>query len=55
MVNLGGFGAAIVAQSAIGLLISIHLDYRIALPLLALAMWGAVQVTRHADRRVSVA
>ena len=31
MVNLGGFGAAIVAQSAIGLLVSVHLDYRVAL------------------------
>ena len=49
MVNLGGFGAAIVAQSAIGLLVSIHLDYRLALlPLLLLAAWGAVQATRHA-------
>ena len=38
MVNLGGFGAAIVGQSAIGLLVSVHLDYRLALtPLLALA------------------
>jgi MFS family permease len=49
MVNLGGFGAAIVAQSAIGLLVSIHLDYRVALlPLALLAAWGAVQATRHA-------
>jgi MFS family permease len=49
MVNLGGFGAAIVAQSAIGLLVSIHLDYRLAfLPLAMLAAWGAVQATRHA-------
>jgi MFS family permease len=50
MVNLGGFGAAIVGQSAIGLLVSVHLDYRVALtPLLALAAWGAVQATRHAS------
>jgi MFS family permease len=50
MVNLGGFGAAIVGQSAIGLLVSVHLDYRLALtPLLALAAWGAVQATRHAS------
>ncbi len=50
MVNLGGFGAAIVAQSAIGLLVSVHLDYRVALlPLLILAAWGAVQATRHAS------
>jgi MFS family permease len=50
MVNLGGFGAAIVAQSAIGLLVSIHLDYRLALaPLAILAAWGAVQATRHAS------
>jgi MFS family permease len=57
MVNLGGFGAAIVAQSAIGLLVAVHLDYRVALlPLLALALWGAVQATRHAgvERRASV-
>jgi MFS family permease len=52
MVNLGGFGAAIVAQSAIGLLVSVHLDYRVALlPVLALAVWGAVQATRHASLR----
>jgi MFS family permease len=54
MVNLGGFGAAIVAQSAIGLLVSVHLDYRLALtPVLALAAWGAVQATRHASLRPS--
>ena len=40
------------AISVIGLLISVHLDYRVALlPLLALAVWGAVQVTRHASLR----
>jgi predicted MFS family arabinose efflux permease len=50
MVNLGGFGAAIVAQSAIGLLVAAHLDYRVALtPLAILAVWGAVQATRHAS------
>jgi MFS family permease len=50
MVNIGGFGAAIVGQAAIGLLVSIHLDYRFALtPLLALAAWGAVQTVRHAS------
>ena len=53
MVNLGGFGAAIVAQSAIGLLVSIHLDYRVALlPLALLAAWGAVQAMRHAGLAV---
>ncbi|RKQ92707.1 sugar phosphate permease [Solirubrobacter pauli] len=50
MVNIGGFGAAIVGQAAIGLLVSVHLDYRLALtPLLALAAWGAVQTARHAS------
>jgi MFS family permease len=54
MVNLGGFGAAIVAQSAIGLLVAAHLDYRIALlPVLILAAWGAVQATRHASLPLS--
>lgn len=48
MVNIGGFSAAIVGQAAIGLLVSVHLDYRLALtPLLALAAWGAVQTVRH--------
>ncbi|MBE2317255.1 MFS transporter [Solirubrobacter sp. CPCC 204708] len=50
MVNIGGFGAAIVGQAAIGLLVSVHLDYRLALtPLLALVVWGAVQTVRHAS------
>jgi MFS family permease len=50
MVNIGGFSAAIVAQAAIGLLVSIHLDYRFALtPLLVLAAWGALQTVRHAS------
>jgi MFS family permease len=50
MVNIGGFGAAIIAQAAIGILVSVHLDYRLALtPLLALAAWGAVQTVRHAS------
>lgn len=50
MVNIGGFGAAIIGQAAIGLLVSVHLDYRLALtPLLALAAWGAVQTVRHAS------
>ena len=50
MVNIGGFGAAIVGQAAIGILVSVHLDYRLALmPLLALAAWGAVQTVRHAS------
>ncbi len=50
MVNIGGFSAAIVGQAAIGLLVSVHLDYRLALtPLLALAAWGAVQTVRHAS------
>ena len=50
MVNIGGFGAAIIGQAAIGILVSIHLDYRLALtPLLALATWGAVQTVRHAS------
>jgi len=50
MVNIGGFGAAIVGQAAIGLLVSVHLDYRLALtPVLALAAWGAVQTVRHAS------
>ena len=50
MVNIGGFGAAIIGQAAIGILVSIHLDYRLALtPLLALAAWGAVQTVRHAS------
>jgi MFS family permease len=50
MVNLGGFGAAIVAQSAIGVLVSVHVDYRLALtPLLALAAWGAAQTLRHSS------
>ena len=50
MVNIGGFGAAIIGQAAIGMLVSVHLDYRLALtPLLALAAWGAVQTVRHAS------
>ncbi|MDA0179078.1 MFS transporter [Solirubrobacter phytolaccae] len=50
MVNIGGFGAAIIGQAAIGLLVSVHLDYRLALtPLLALAAWGAFQTVRHAS------
>ena len=48
IVNLGGFSAAIVAQAAIGLLISAHLGYRVALlPLLALVAMGALQTLRH--------
>jgi MFS family permease len=48
MVNVGGFSAAIVAQAAIGLLISAHLGYRVALlPLLALVAIGALQTLRH--------
>jgi len=48
MVNVGGFSAAIVAQAAIGLLISAHLGYRVALlPLLALMAMGALQTLRH--------
>jgi predicted MFS family arabinose efflux permease len=48
MVNLGGFSATIVAQAAIGLLVSAHLGYRIALlPLLALMVAGALQTLRH--------
>jgi hypothetical protein len=50
MVNIGGFGAAILGQTAIGLLVSLHLDYRFALtPLLALAAYGAAQTLRHAS------
>jgi MFS family permease len=49
IVNIGGFGATIVAQAAIAVLISAHLDYRIALlPLLALMVAGALQANRHA-------
>ena len=52
MVNLGGFGAAIVGQVGDRLLVSVPLDYRLALtPLLALATWGAVQAARHASLR----
>jgi MFS family permease len=52
MVNIGGFSAAIVGQAAIGLLTSVHVDFRFAfLPLLALVMWGAVQTVRHANAR----
>jgi predicted MFS family arabinose efflux permease len=48
MVNIGGFGATIVAQAAIGLLISANLGYRVALlPLLALVAVGALQTLRH--------
>jgi hypothetical protein len=48
IVNLGGFSATIVAQAAIGLLISAHLGYRVALlPLLALMVAGALQTLRH--------
>jgi MFS family permease len=48
MVNIGGFGATIVAQAAIGLLISAHVGYRVALlPLLALVAVGALQTLRH--------
>jgi MFS family permease len=48
IVNVGGFSAAIVAQAAIGLLISAHLGYRVALlPLLALVAMGALQTLRH--------
>ncbi len=48
IVNVGGFSAAIVAQAAIGLLISAHLGYRVALlPLLALMAMGALQTLRH--------
>ena len=48
--TIGGFGAAIVGQAAIGLLVSVHLDYRLALtPVLALVAWGAVQTVRHAS------
>ena len=48
IVNVGGFSAAIVAQAAIGLLISAHLGYRVALlPLLALVAAGALQTLRH--------
>ena len=44
----GEFGATIVAQAAIGLLISAHLGYRVALlPLLALVAVGALQTLRH--------
>jgi MFS family permease len=52
MVNIGGFSAAVVGQAAIGLLVSLHLDYRFALtPLLALAACGAAQTLRHAGAR----
>jgi hypothetical protein len=52
MVNIGGFSAAIVGQAAIGLLVSLHLDYRFALtPLLALVACGAAQTLRHAGVR----
>jgi MFS family permease len=52
IVNLGGFSATIVAQAAIGLLISAHLGYRVALlPLLALAAVGALQTLRHPTAR----
>lgn len=48
IVNVGGFSAAVVAQAAIGLLISAHLGYRVALlPLLALVAMGALQTLRH--------
>jgi MFS family permease len=48
IVNIGGFSAAIVAQAAIGLLISAHLGYRVALlPLLVLVAMGALQTLRH--------
>jgi len=52
IVNLGGFSATIVAQGAIGLLVSAHLGYRVALlPLLALALVGALQTFRHPTAR----
>jgi MFS family permease len=52
IVNLGGFSATIVAQAAIGLLISAHLGYRVALlPLLALVAVGALQTLRHPTAR----
>ena len=52
MVNIGGFSAAIVGQAAIGLLVSAHVDFRLAfLPLLVLAAWGAAQTVRHANAR----
>jgi MFS family permease len=48
MVNIGGFGATILAQAAIGLLISANLGYRVALlPLLVLVALGALQTLRH--------
>ncbi|WP_037409337.1 MFS transporter [Candidatus Solirubrobacter pratensis] len=48
MVNIGGFGATILAQAAIGLLVSADLGYRVALlPLLALVAVGALQTLRH--------
>jgi MFS family permease len=52
MVNIGGFSAAIIGQAAIGLLVSVHVDFRLAFtPLLALVAWGAVQTVRHANAR----
>src|SRR3954469_21592903 len=52
MVNIGGFSAAIVGQAAIGLLVSVHVDFRLAFtPLLLLVAWGAVQTVRHANAR----
>jgi MFS family permease len=52
IVNLGGFSATILAQGAIGLLVSAHLGYRVALlPLLALVVVGALQTLRHPTAR----
>jgi predicted MFS family arabinose efflux permease len=54
MVNIGGFGATILAQAAIGLLISAHVGYRVALlPLLALVAVGALQTLRHPTARTT--
>lgn len=54
MVNIGGFGATIVAQAAIGLLISAHVGYRVALlPLLALVAVGSLQTLRHPTVRAA--
>jgi hypothetical protein len=52
IVNIGGFGATVVAQAAIGLLVSANLGYRVALlPLLAIMAVGAVQTLRHPTAR----
>jgi MFS family permease len=48
IVNIGGFSAAIAAQTAIAGLVGAGLDYRVALlPLLAIVAAGAVQTLRH--------